>query len=148
METVQNTTPDFAPVLSSIVLPAAVPAPLTLRINADRTVNKIDLRKVTALLPATAKKRRLDKDDAELMAGCLESALKNKARKGSAVRTVRVYADGGFVPNAYKWRCDIEYVDAVLRDDGKYAVGIRTTSAKRAHGAGDLVTINGRGALE
>jgi hypothetical protein len=51
-----------------------------------------------------------------------------------AQERVRVYSTAGFVPNAYRYRCDIEYVEA-LRDPEGWKFRIGSTSAKRSGGS-------------
>jgi len=55
-------------------------------------------------------------------------------------RNVRVYSSEGFVPNSYKWRCEIEYIEFVnCYPDGKIIRG--WTSAQRSYGQQSLVII-------
>lgn len=52
-------------------------------------------------------------------------------------RTIRVYSSLGFVPNSYRWRCEIEYIE--YRDcypEGRTVRG--WTGAQRSFGEGPL----------
>lgn len=65
---------------------------------------------------------------------CIQAAQKN------AKRRVRVYSGAGFVPNSYRHRCEIQYIEAVKRDDGwHYSVG--WTGAQRSNGRGSLMVV-------
>lgn len=66
------------------------------------------------------------------------------AAAGDHVHTIRVYSFDGFVPNSYKWPVSICYLEARRGEDGEFAVIATTTDAKRSHGNGALVTVNGR----
>lgn len=59
--------------------------------------------------------------------------------------TIRVYSSDGFVPNSYKYRADISYLQATRLESGEFQIGAGTVDAKRSHGNGSLVTINSRG---
>lgn len=60
-------------------------------------------------------------------------------------KTIRVYSSDGFVPKSYKYRCAISYLQATRNPEtGEFQIGASTTDAKRSHGSGALVTINGR----
>jgi len=64
-----------------------------------------------------------------------------------AKHTVRVYSDMGFVPNAYRSRCEIQYVEAVKdAETGKWQWYVGWTGAQRKRGYGPLATIDGRAA--
>ena len=62
----------------------------------------------------------------------------------SAKRRVRVYAAGGFVPNAYKWPCAIQYIEAYRADTGDWVVYESACDAKRSHGRGPRFVVDGR----
>ena len=55
-------------------------------------------------------------------------------------KTVRVYSSDGFVPNSYKWRCEIEWIER--GKDGHITTG--WSGAQRSYGDGPHVTVNGR----
>jgi hypothetical protein len=58
----------------------------------------------------------------------------------SAKRRVRVYSSAGFVPNKYKYRCEIQYVEATKTQDGwRYTTG--WTGAQRSQASGSLVVV-------
>jgi hypothetical protein len=60
----------------------------------------------------------------------------------SAKKRVRVYSQSGFVPNSYKWRCQIEYVEAVKDDEtGAWKFSVGVGSAQRSGGSGSLVVV-------
>lgn len=59
--------------------------------------------------------------------------------------SIRVYSSGGFVPNSYKYRVMISYLQAERDvDTGEFAWGVFETDAKRSKGRGALITVNGR----
>ncbi len=66
------------------------------------------------------------------------------ANADDMTNTIRVYSRDGFVPNSYKYRCEIRYFEAT-RKEGKLVIGAGYGDAKRSHGNGALVTVNGRG---
>jgi hypothetical protein len=89
------------------------------------------LRQIRAKLRRTRKTARtISWDD-------VRSAI--RASKNAKTR-VRVYSPDGFVPNSYKWRCDIQYCE-VRRVDGKLEVITGWSSAKRTHAAGNLFVV-------
>jgi hypothetical protein len=67
------------------------------------------------------------------------------ANADESIHTIRVYSRDGFVPNSYKYRCDIRYFEAIRKSDG-FVIRASYGDAKRSHGQGALVTINGRAA--
>lgn len=73
----------------------------------------------------------------------LEEAVKLHADNQS-VKTIRVYSYQGFVPNAYKYRCLIAFIEAVRQENGEFKFYGGQTDAKRSRGNGALLTINGR----
>lgn len=73
----------------------------------------------------------------------LENAVTESA-DNPAVKTIRVYSYQGFVPNAYKYRCQIAYIEAVRQENGEFKFYGGQTDAKRSRGNGALLTINGR----
>lgn len=58
-----------------------------------------------------------------------------------AKRRVRVYAGAGFVPNSYKWRCRIQYVEVVVQDGRATLITTAWTGAQRPRGQGSLVVV-------
>lgn len=68
----------------------------------------------------------------------------NELANNETVHTIRVYAGQGFVPNSYKYRADISYMEAQRNSDGDFDIIVTTTDAKRSYGNGAVVTINGR----
>ena len=85
-----------------------------------------------------AKKRTIGKGEAAEMLGLLE-----KYQNDENVEVIRVYSQQGFVPNSYKFRCDIRYFEA-KKVDGIFKVLASFSSAQRSRGHGALVTVNGR----
>lgn len=71
--------------------------------------------------------------------------LKLVERADDSVHTIRVYSHDGFVPNSYKYRCEIRYFEAT-RKDGELVIRTGYCDAKRSRGEGAIVTINGRAA--
>ena len=62
-----------------------------------------------------------------------------KLAKDNPHKRVRVYSDWGFVPNSYKYRCDIEYIE---RYKGKITSGL--TGAQRPRGDGPHAVVGNR----
>lgn len=58
-----------------------------------------------------------------------------------AKRRVRVYAGAGFVPNSYKWRCLIQYVEVTIKDGRPVSILTSWTGAQRPRGQGSLVVV-------
>ncbi|MCX6499584.1 MAG: hypothetical protein NTU93_12420 [Arthrobacter sp.] len=53
---------------------------------------------------------------------------------------VRVYSDAGFVPNSYRYKCLIQFVEGVKTDDGwQFYTG--WTGAQRSGGNGSLLVV-------
>ena len=59
----------------------------------------------------------------------------------TAKRRVRVYAGSGFVPNSYKWRCQIQYVEGLLTNGKATSIYANWTGAQRPRGQGSLVVV-------
>lgn len=57
-----------------------------------------------------------------------------------AKKRVRIYSDMGFVPNSYKWRCEIQYVECNKCEDG-WKVSVGWTGAQRPRGIGNLIVV-------
>ena len=74
-----------------------------------------------------------------------QAILNLVADADDTVDTIRVYSHDGFVPNSYKFPCDIRYF-AASRRDGELVISASTTDAKRSRGQGALVTVNSRAA--
>lgn len=53
-----------------------------------------------------------------------------------AAKRIRRYSSLGFVPNSYKYRCNIQYVE--LQGN---TITVTYTDAKRSHGKGNLLVI-------
>ena len=81
--------------------------------------------------PSKATARSCDWDD-------VRAALR-EAR--DAKRRVRVYSAAGFVPNSYKYRCQIQFVEITKAADGKLSVATGWTGAQRARGQGNLIVV-------
>ena len=58
-----------------------------------------------------------------------------------AKRRVRVYSAAGFVPNSYRYRCTIQYIEIVKGPDGRLAVSTGWIGAQRAGGRGSLIVV-------
>ena len=58
----------------------------------------------------------------------------------NAKRRVRVYSSRGFVPNAYGWRCLIQYVEGTKTDEG-WRFNLGWTGAQRSGGRGPLIVV-------
>lgn len=59
----------------------------------------------------------------------------------AAKRRVRVYSQAGFVPNSYRHRCQIQFVEVTKAADGKLSVATGWTGAQRARGQGSLIVV-------
>ena len=57
-----------------------------------------------------------------------------------AKKRVRVYSQDGFVSNAYKWRCRIQYIEATAKG-GEWHIRLGDTSAQRSYGEGAHIVI-------
>ena len=55
-------------------------------------------------------------------------------------RRVRVYSGAGFVPNSYRWRCQIQYVEVQRTPEG-LRVSTGWTGAQRSNARGSLVVV-------
>jgi hypothetical protein len=58
-----------------------------------------------------------------------------------AKRRVRVYAGSGFVPNSYRWRCQIQYVELTVAGGRITSIHTGWAGAQRANAAGSLVVV-------
>lgn len=85
------------------------------------------------------KQRKVTADDGRLM----ESMIA-QYQDDQKVHTIRIYSSQGFVPNSYKWACKIAVIEAHRQEDGTFRVGGGQVDAKRSHGQGSLITVNGR----
>lgn len=99
-----------------------------------QTIN--DLMEMAKQVNGRARNRTIGEAEAKEM-------MELVANADSTVHTIRVYSRDGFVPNSYKYRCEIRYFEAV-RKEGELVIGASYGDAKRRHGNGALVTINGR----
>lgn len=59
----------------------------------------------------------------------------------TAKRRVRVYAGSGFVPNSYKWTCQIQYIEVLVTDGKVTRIYQNWTGAQRPRGQGSLVVV-------
>ena len=68
-------------------------------------------------------------------------ALRQAAEHPGAKR-IRVYSGAGFVPNSYRYRCEIQYIEITRTPDGlRIATG--WTGAQRSNGRGSLIVVIG-----
>lgn len=58
----------------------------------------------------------------------------------SAKKRVRIYSTQGFVPSSYKWRCEIQYIEASRTEDG-WTFRSGWTGAQRSRASGNLTVI-------
>ena len=58
-----------------------------------------------------------------------------------AKKRVRVYSGAGFVPNSYRGRCEIQYVEVTLADGQITDIRTGWTGAQRANGAASLIVV-------
>lgn len=97
-----------------------------------------ELQEKVAKANGTRKTRILSQKDVERFVELVNAA-------DEKTHTIRVYSSDGFVPNSYKYRSYISYLQANRNPEtGKFQIGASTTDAKRSHGNGSLETINGR----
>jgi len=90
---------------------------------------------IAALAPAFGKpglrtKRAIDADEVATLVTHL----------GTAKRRVRVYSAWGFVPNSYRNRCQIQYVEAVL-EAGVWHISTGWCGAQRSGGSAAMVVV-------
>jgi hypothetical protein len=85
--------------------------------------------------------RQLRGDEIDLSAtrGLCDDDLKTFGRLCRKHKTsrVRVYGHRGFVPNRYKWRCDIQHIERDWDDDGEEHVSVGWGGAQRPHANGN-----------
>jgi hypothetical protein len=62
-----------------------------------------------------------------------------RAAKNAKTR-VRIYSQDGFVPNSYKWRCQIQWCE-VSRVDGTLNIRTGWSPAQRSNAAGNLFVV-------
>jgi hypothetical protein len=60
------------------------------------------------------------------------------------IKTIRVYPDHAFVPNAYKYRAETTALHATRGEDGTWTIASVLVDAHRPHGSGPKITHNGR----
>lgn len=58
-----------------------------------------------------------------------------------AKRRIRAYSDDGFVPNSYRWKCSIQYIEATKNPDGSWRIYSGWTGAQRPRGQGNLFVV-------
>ena len=80
--------------------------------------------------------RTLDAKDVEIFFSILNEVAET-------AHTVRRYSGDGFVPNSYKYRAEISYIEA-NKIDNEWHIAASTCDAKRSYGNGSLTTINGK----
>ena len=98
-----------------------------------------ELLEMAAKVNGRARNRIIGKVEAEILMDTVASAPEK-------AHTIRVYSRDGFVPNSYKYRAEIRYFEATRTDSGEWKYTASYCDAKRSHGNGALVTINGRAA--
>jgi hypothetical protein len=99
---------------------------------------RAQIEKRAADLTGRRQSRYISKPEIDKMA-----ALDRK--KTLAGKRIRVYSFDGFVPNSYKYRADIDYIERYYDPEtGKKIFTVSQTGASRSHGNGSLVTVNGR----
>jgi hypothetical protein len=105
--------------------------------NAPELIN---LDVIVKQINSHRRNRTLDVADTRRFAELFEAN-----RDNSEVHTIRVYSHQGFVANAYKYRADICFLQAVRNQvNGSWHIGGGVVDAKRSHGNGSLATINSR----
>jgi len=65
-------------------------------------------------------------------------------KKSLAGKTIRVYSHDGFVPNSYKYRIQIDFVERRYDEEGVKTFFVGNTDAKRSYGGGAFITVDGR----
>lgn len=68
----------------------------------------------------------------------------NERKDNPEIKTIRVYPRNAFVPNSYQYRAEVTIIQATRDTDGNWQIGAGTVDAKRSHGQGPRVTVNGR----
>jgi len=58
-----------------------------------------------------------------------------------AKRRVRVYSTAGFVPNSYRYRCDIQFVEVAKTETGDWAWSVHWGRAQRSNGRAAKVVV-------
>lgn len=86
-------------------------------------------------------RRALSESDCDAFARAVLRAM------SEGFRRVRVYSEQGFVPGAYKWRCDIQFIEAVRPVGGEWAAGTGWGGAQRSNGRGELLVMQWRDKL-
>lgn len=107
-------------------------------IPAEKTVIKVETADelIAALTPRFGKpglstKRAIDADE-------VTTAL---AKLPEAKSRVRVYSSWGFVPNSYKYRSDIQFVEATLDENGDWVWTVSWGRAQRSFGKASTVIV-------
>lgn len=62
------------------------------------------------------------------------------ARDNPSAKRIRVYSGAGFVPNAYRHQCRIQFVE-LRRAGDEWRLATGWTGAQRSRGAGSLVVV-------
>lgn len=88
---------------------------------------------------ANRRSRTISQEDMEKFEQLVE-----EYKNDSSITSIRVYSGEGFVPNAYKWRADISYLQGLRTTSGEFSISGMVTDAKRSYGTGALVTVNGK----
>lgn len=91
------------------------------------------LRAIRATLPSESLRTRRACDWSRVRVALRESS---KAKK-----RVRVYAGAGFVPNSYKYRCEIQFIELRVNNGRVVDIGTGWTGAQRSRGAGSLIVV-------
>lgn len=111
---------------------------MTYLIPTGDTVVKVDTAEdlIAALTPMFGKpglstKRAIDDEE-------VTTAL---ARLADAKSRVRVYSSWGFVANSYKYRSDIQFVEANLDENGDWVWTTGWGRAQRSYGKAETVVV-------
>jgi hypothetical protein len=59
-----------------------------------------------------------------------------------AKKRVRVYSAAGFVPNSYRYNCDIQFVEATKTETGDWAWKVSWGRAQRSNGRAAKVVVS------
>lgn len=84
-----------------------------------------------------ARNRTIGEKEAQAILDLVENA-------SDSDRKIRVYSFDGFVANSYKYHAEIRYFEARRTESGEFNIIASYGDAKRPHGEGALITVNGR----
>ena len=99
-------------------------------------INKKSLRQIKKLIDDS--KRRGLRTYREVYESDLNDLIK-ACRRGT--RRIRVYSSDGFVPNSYRGRCTIEFLEALVKNE-EWHIDLGTSNAQRSYANGPHIVIH------